>query len=108
MKVARPPSPSVAYSDFLQCMLLANAQVQLQAQYHHRGEAASEKCLPAATFVRWRRRKTAYQLPTRGDAWQCSRVVAACIRASRRTARRLVSRFAAPVRGTFAPQPVRE
>src|SRR6059058_4424862 len=52
MKVARPPSPSVAYSDFLQCMLLANAQVQLQARYHHRGEAASEKCLPAATFVR--------------------------------------------------------
>ncbi len=29
-----------------------NALVQLQAQYHHRGEAASEKCLSAATFVR--------------------------------------------------------
>ncbi len=29
-----------------------NALVQLQAQYHHCGEAASEKCLSAATFVR--------------------------------------------------------
>jgi hypothetical protein len=29
-----------------------NALVQQQAQYNHRGEAASEKCLPAATFVR--------------------------------------------------------
>src|SRR6185503_3413712 len=33
---------------------LSNALVQLQAQYHHCGEAASEKCLSAATFVsRW-------------------------------------------------------
>jgi hypothetical protein len=32
----------------------ANALVQLQAQYHHCGEAASEKCLSAATFVRLR------------------------------------------------------
>ena len=31
---------------------LSNAQVQLQARYHHCGEAASEKCLSAATFVR--------------------------------------------------------
>jgi hypothetical protein len=31
---------------------LANALVQLQAQYNHCGEAASEKCLSAATFVR--------------------------------------------------------
>ena len=31
---------------------LPNALVQLQAQYHHCGEAASEKCLSAATFVR--------------------------------------------------------
>ena len=31
---------------------LSNAQVQLQARYHHRGVAASEKCLSAATFVR--------------------------------------------------------
>jgi hypothetical protein len=30
----------------------ANALVQLQAHYHHCGEAASEKCLSAATFVR--------------------------------------------------------
>jgi len=30
----------------------ANASVQLQALYHHCGEAASEKCLAAATFVR--------------------------------------------------------
>jgi hypothetical protein len=30
---------------------LANALVQLQAQYNHCGEAASEKCLSAATFV---------------------------------------------------------
>src|SRR6267378_2952448 len=29
-----------------------NALVQLQAHYHHCGEAASEKCLSAATFVR--------------------------------------------------------
>jgi hypothetical protein len=29
-----------------------NALVQLQARYNHRGEAASEKCLSAATFVR--------------------------------------------------------
>jgi hypothetical protein len=29
-----------------------NALVQLQAHYHDCGEAASEKCLPAATFVR--------------------------------------------------------
>jgi hypothetical protein len=28
-----------------------NALVQLQAQYNHCGEAASEKCLSAATFV---------------------------------------------------------
>jgi hypothetical protein len=32
--------------------MLANALVQLQAHYHHGGEAASEKCLSAATFVR--------------------------------------------------------
>jgi hypothetical protein len=32
---------------------LSNALVQLQAHYHHCGEAASEKCLSAATFVRW-------------------------------------------------------
>ena len=31
---------------------LSNALVQLQAQYNHCGEAASEKCLSAATFVR--------------------------------------------------------
>ena len=31
---------------------LSNALVQLQAHYHHCGEAASEKCLSAATFVR--------------------------------------------------------
>ena len=30
---------------------LANALVQLHAHYHHCGEAASEKCLSAATFV---------------------------------------------------------
>jgi len=29
-----------------------NAQVRLQALYTHRGEAASEECLSAATFVR--------------------------------------------------------
>jgi hypothetical protein len=32
---------------------LPNALVQLQAHYHHCGEAASEKCLSAATFVSW-------------------------------------------------------
>jgi hypothetical protein len=31
-----------------------NALVQLQAHYHRCGEAASEKCLSAATFVRQR------------------------------------------------------
>jgi hypothetical protein len=31
---------------------VANALVQLQARYHHCGEAASEKCLSAAAFVR--------------------------------------------------------
>jgi hypothetical protein len=42
-----------------------NALVQLQAQYNHCGEAASEKCLSAATFVRPRETKewlTAYRL----------------------------------------------
>ena len=34
--------------------VLPNALVQLQAHYHHCGEAASEKCLAAATFVRQR------------------------------------------------------
>src|SRR3954465_9733657 len=34
----------------------SNALVQLQAHYHHCGEAASEKCLSAATFVRRRLR----------------------------------------------------
>src|SRR5688500_13614284 len=33
---------------------LSNALVQLQAYYNHCGEAASEKCLSAATFVRQR------------------------------------------------------
>ena len=33
-------------------VVLPNALVQLQAQYNHCGEAASEKCLSAATFVR--------------------------------------------------------
>jgi hypothetical protein len=37
---------------------LPNALVQLQAQYNHRGVAASEKCLSAATFVRQASRKT--------------------------------------------------
>ena len=35
-------------------VMLPNALVQLQAHYHHCGEAASEKCLSAATFVRSR------------------------------------------------------
>jgi hypothetical protein len=34
----------------------SNALVQLQARYNHCGEAASEKCLSAATFVRPRGR----------------------------------------------------
>ena len=42
---------------------LPNALVQLQAQYHHCGEAASEKCLSAATLVRqWRRGADALRL----------------------------------------------
>src|SRR5450759_64956 len=39
------------------CLCPSNALVQLQAHYHHCGEAASEKCLSAATFVRPRGRK---------------------------------------------------
>ena len=35
--------------------MTSNALVQLQARYNHCGEAASEKCLSAATFVRRRR-----------------------------------------------------
>jgi hypothetical protein len=34
---------------------MPNALVQLQAHYHHCGVAASEKCLSAATSVRWLR-----------------------------------------------------
>ncbi len=34
------------------CVVTPNALVQLQARYHHCGEAASEKCLSAATLVR--------------------------------------------------------
>src|SRR3954471_1914449 len=33
-------------------VMMPNALVQLQARYHHCGEAASEKCLSAATIVR--------------------------------------------------------
>jgi hypothetical protein len=36
----------------VKALSLANARVQLQAQYNRCGEAASEKCLSAATFVR--------------------------------------------------------
>ena len=34
--------------------LASNALVQLQAQYNHCDEVASEECLSAATFVGWR------------------------------------------------------
>jgi hypothetical protein len=44
-------APIFAHSDN---SWLPNALVQLQAQYHDCGEAASEKCLSAATFVRRR------------------------------------------------------
>src|SRR5437868_8288573 len=40
--------------------LLSNALVQLQAHYLHCGEAASEKCLSAATFVRQRHERRVY------------------------------------------------
>src|SRR5688500_13071947 len=39
---------------------LPNALVQLQAQYNHCGEAASEKCLSAATFVRLRAHRVSH------------------------------------------------
>src|SRR5437773_1054306 len=35
----------------------SNALVQLQARYNRCGEAAFEKCLAAATFVRWRAKR---------------------------------------------------
>ena len=41
-----------------------NALVQLQAQYNHCGEAASEKCLSAATFVSWPREEPSLLLPS--------------------------------------------
>jgi len=49
-------SPQKLQCDFIVRLMEArspsNALVQLQAQYHHCGAAASEKCLAAATFVR--------------------------------------------------------
>jgi hypothetical protein len=39
-------------SNGMHASVLSNALVQLQARYNHCGEAASEKCLSAATFVR--------------------------------------------------------
>src|SRR5687768_4208556 len=40
----------------------ANALVQMQARYNHCGEAASEKCLSAATFVRPRGKATSLEV----------------------------------------------
>jgi hypothetical protein len=48
------------------CVDLPNALVQLQAEYHHCGEAASEKCLSAATFVGPRETK---EWPNRLPPW---------------------------------------
>ena len=45
------PTESMAIL-FRTCLRPSNVLVQLRARYHHRGEAASEKCLSAATFVR--------------------------------------------------------
>ena len=45
IRVSLPQSPK-------QQIALPNALIQLLAQYDHCGEAASEKCLAAATFVR--------------------------------------------------------
>ena len=42
----------------VKALSLANALVQLQARYHHCGEAASEECLSAATFVRTSRQSS--------------------------------------------------
>ena len=57
-----PVRESTATEDLLNvitsCRRLSNASVQLQALYNHRGEAASEKCLSAATFVRPRPRRS--------------------------------------------------
>jgi hypothetical protein len=39
-----------------------NAQVQLRARYHRCDEAASEKRLSAATFVRWRGAAECYSM----------------------------------------------
>ena len=43
--------PDVVFNE----MSPPNPLVQLQAHYHHCGEAASEKCLSGATFVRRQR-----------------------------------------------------
>src|SRR5712691_9913073 len=48
------------------CSLPPNALVQLQAHYHHCGEAASEKCLSVATFVRRRGTITRLRMPNLG------------------------------------------
>jgi hypothetical protein len=43
--------PQSRKGELVSSLALSNALVQLQAHYHHRAEAASEKGLSAATFV---------------------------------------------------------
>ena len=65
-------SEAKSCSIFIGVLCQPNALVQLQAQYHHRGEAASEKCLSAATFVRRPRRADRARLPKseyQEEAW---------------------------------------
>ena len=58
LEIGLPGRHRCSMLKFARTLLLPNALVQLQAHYHHCGEAASEKCLSAATFVRPRRRQS--------------------------------------------------
>jgi hypothetical protein len=63
----------------------ANALVQQRARYHHCGEAASEKCLSAATFVRHHAARTAASSPK--PVWISRLTSTSCCSDSRRFGR---------------------
>ena len=52
--------------------MTSNALVQLQARYYYCGEAASEECLPAATFVRPQGRETSAHREPRSSRGACT------------------------------------
>ena len=52
--------------------VMSEALVQLQARYHHRGEAASEEYLSAATFVSRHARRPPDE-PVHGHDAACAR-----------------------------------